>query len=97
MPTTAAIEKWLRRNHPFKCYYTGEELDWQIQIDHKIPISRGGKWALSNLCITSGILNSAKGTMTDLEFKQLLGVVLTWEDKGKILIQRLAASFNYGG
>jgi len=58
-------------------------------IDHKLPISRGGTHLIDNLCVASHHMNTAKGQMTELEFKALLNLILTWEDRGEKLLNRL--------
>jgi 5-methylcytosine-specific restriction endonuclease McrA len=39
-----------------------------VHLDHKVPISRGGKHTVSNLCVSCAPCNHAKGTMTPEEF-----------------------------
>lgn len=52
-----------------RCELTGWELDInEFNIDHKIPISRGGTDECSNLQLLSPLVNTAKGTMTNDEF-----------------------------
>ena len=89
-PTVDEILKWLEINYPFYCYYSYVALNIdKIVVDHKVPIARGGTNILNNLCICSHHMNTAKGTMTDLEFKQLLCVIEKWEDKGEKILKRL--------
>lgn len=92
VPTRQQIEDWLSSQMPFICYYTGENLGVNFEADHKIPVSRGGSFDLKNICLTSPLLNGAKGTLTDKEFVQLLKVILKWDDAGKSLLKRLRAS-----
>ena len=85
---------WLDSQKPFRCYYTGVEVDlFKCHIDHKQPLNRGGDSRLSNLCITDPKINSAKGQMTEKEFKQLLKLISAWEDGGQYLLMRLRQGF----
>lgn len=88
-PSREAIEAWLRKG-PLVCYYSGESLTLlNMTIDHKQPVNRGGDNSFDNLCFAARSMNSAKGTMNEEEFKGLLALVSTWEDKGVSLMRRL--------
>lgn len=50
------------------CYYCGNPDRFEFTIDHKLPFSRGGTHALSNLVCACFRCNCAKGDMTDVEF-----------------------------
>lgn len=90
IPTAEEIKEWLLAQRPLTCYYTGVEVSlWDMHIDHKIPLKRGGRNCLSNLCVTDSKANSAKGAMTEKEFKELLRVISAWEDGGTYLLSRL--------
>lgn len=57
------------------CHYCRRELRqdggrWEWQIDHRIPISRGGPNCLSNTVVSCAACNMAKGIMTDVEFME---------------------------
>lgn len=87
-PTVLELEKWF--NSSLVCFYSGESLTLKtVTVDHKIPLARGGTNELTNLCFASNHMNTAKGRMTDKEFKSLLIFVSTWEDGGKSLLTRL--------
>lgn len=93
LPTAKEIRDWLLNQQPWKCHYTGEEISFEtLGLDHKVPISRGGTYDLSNLVITSKKINGAKGGMTDKEFRQLLKLISKWEDKGQAILSRLKAA-----
>jgi hypothetical protein len=95
VPTRAEIQKWLEDQHPVKCYFTGGFIVLDtIELDHKTPLSRGGKLHLDNVGITSRWYNNIKGQMTEKEFRQLLRLVSKWEDKGLSLFKRLSSSNN---
>lgn len=61
-----------------KCPYCGisfmenGELKMDINIDHIIPSSRGGKNVIENLCLSCFPCNSAKGDMTAEEFSDAI-------------------------
>lgn len=67
------------KNNPF-CYLTGEKIDLNksetYSLDHKIPLSRGGKRELSNMGLTTKIANQAKTSMTPNELIQFCKKVL---------------------
>lgn len=92
VPMPNEIRAWLDSQHPYKCYYTNVELERDYAVDHKVPLARGGTFAITNLCITQPHINSAKGTLSDKEFKQLLKLIEKWEDKGALLLKRLQVS-----
>ena len=52
--------------HGHKCYYCGS-VD-RIQVEHRIPLSRGGTNWPSNLVPACRTCNSSKGTKTEKEF-----------------------------
>jgi 5-methylcytosine-specific restriction endonuclease McrA len=92
-PSVAELEQWLTRGE-YICYYSGEVLSLDdLTIDHKIPIKRGGTHELSNLCIASNKMNSAKGALTSDEFIELLLLIKNWEDGGDLLLRRLRQGF----
>jgi len=94
IPTAAEIKAWLDKQAPFKCYYSNQQIDlFKCHVDHKQPLNRGGNSELSNLCLTDPKYNSAKGAMTEKEFKQLLELINSWEDSGKYLLMRLRQGF----
>ena len=59
----------------WKCVYCREDLhyddDWEddnVEIDHKIPVSRGGSNEPDNLQATCGYCNARKGAKTHEEY-----------------------------
>lgn len=93
IPSSKEIESWLK-SLELKCYYSGEVLSAnKLVIDHKTPLSRGGLSQIDNLCICSHHMNTAKGTMNENEFKQILNLIRRWEDKGKELLKRLKQGY----
>lgn len=95
VPTRIEIQEWLESQHPIKCYFTGSFISNEVvELDHKTPLIRGGKFDLSNVGITSRWYNNIKGQMTEKEFRQLLKLVSKWEDGGQSLFRRLVSSNN---
>lgn len=72
--------KFLQDN-PY-CYLTGEKIDLTktetYSLDHKIPISRGGKRHIDNMGLTTRMVNQAKNAMLPEEFMDLCKKVLEY-------------------
>lgn len=67
------LEQFLEKVGPNpKCYLTGTPIDLSqpgtYQLDHIIPVSRGGTNDISNLGLTTKQANKCKSDMTDIEF-----------------------------
>lgn len=76
-----------------RCEYCDCKLNkTNLEVDHKIPISKGGSFGESNLAYICHNCNAAKGEMTDIEFKALLKLIDSWNDKGDNLLRRLRAA-----
>jgi len=62
------------------CYLTGEKIDLHktetYSLDHKIPLSRGGKRDIENMGLTARVANQAKHAMIPEEFFELCKKVL---------------------
>lgn len=92
-PTKAEIKRWLS-SQDFTCYYSGEALDiFDMHVDHKTPFNRGGTNELDNLCLCTSKMNTAKGGLNEKEFRELLELISSWEDKGERLLRRLRQGF----
>jgi len=67
------------KNNPY-CYLTGEKIDLNksetYSLDHKIPLSRGGKRELTNMGLATKIANQAKTSMTPDELIEFCKKVL---------------------
>lgn len=83
IPMPKEIEAWLltyeqqievnRKRLYLRCEYTGELIKLaDIQIDHRTPISRDGSFGIENLAITGAQNNQRKGSLTSVEFLELL-------------------------
>ena len=55
-----------------RCYYCGEPSD-RMEVDHKVPLSRGGANDISNICLCCRTCNRRKARKTEDEFRQLAG------------------------
>ena len=60
------------------CALTGRKMDRSAQVDHKLPLARGGKDDLSNLQWTTAEANRAKRDLTDIEFHALCTDSVRW-------------------
>jgi len=107
IPMPKAIAEWINRQPMiekrkrlyFSCYLTNDLIPIaKIELDHRVPVSRGGSYSLDNLGITGKRWNAAKGNRTESEFKELLELISVWDDKGASLIADLYAGttrFNF--
>ena len=76
-----------------KCEYCKTKLNkTNLEVDHKLPISRGGSFNGDNLAYVCHKCNMEKGEMTDTEFLEIVKVTSTWADKGESLFKRLRAA-----
>ena len=92
-PSKSEIKEWLSKQ-PLECYYSKEPITLAgCHVDHKKPLGRGGNNSLDNLCLTTPKANTEKGTMNEEEYRQLLELTSTWEDKGKQLFRRLRQGY----
>ena len=66
-----SIRKELFRRQGGRCMYCGSRQRMDLMdIDHKIPVARGGSNQRSNLQLLCRTCNARKGTKTDREFRQ---------------------------
>lgn len=96
IPSIDAVENALL-NAAKVCLYCRTPVDLtkrrRLNLDHRLPISRGGNADLSNMVISCGACNRAKGECTAEEFEQLRATVAQWADGGKNLFIRLRLGF----
>lgn len=65
-----------------RCALTGIELTPETaSLDHNVPISKGGRHELSNVQITTKVVNQAKGSQTGDEFVAMCRAVVAWADR----------------
>jgi len=88
--TPRLIAAWLVEQ-PEVCYYCEVKITPNnIGVDHKQPISREGSLGLDNLAVCCRECNSAKGSLDETEFKQLLALIGQWSEVSrKSLLGRL--------
>ena len=60
------------------CALTGRKLDRTAQVDHKLPLARGGTDELTNLQWTTAETNRSKRDLTDAEFLALCQDAVRW-------------------
>ena len=70
----------LMKKQNFTCALTGDKLKWggDIELDHIIPKSRGGKDELSNVRWVSKIANRVKQSLIDSELFEICQKMLTF-------------------
>ena len=94
VPMPKEIEAWLltyesrlevnRKRLYLRCEYTNEPIKIaDVQIDHRVPISRGGSFGVENLAVTSGKTNQHKGSLLKSEFLELLQLLDSFESVAK--------------
>lgn len=66
--------KYLIENQ-LNCYYCGKELLNKYEIEHKIPVSKGGNNSNNNIVLSCMKCNRQKGNKTDIEFKKYISIV----------------------
>lgn len=64
--------KLLLKSQGNKCWWCGEPLEGKYEIDHRIPLDRGGSNSPRNLCITHQWCNRSKGNKMPWEWSDRL-------------------------
>ena len=65
------IELYLRANGV--CKYCGTPLDKHAQVDHRIPVSKGGSHSMDNYDLICPLCNGEKNSRTESEYLAFLG------------------------
>lgn len=75
------------------CPYSGIKLTSKnFDIDHKIPIDRGGEFTLENSEVINSSANKQKGNLTDVEFAMLMAMLRGFPTEAKLdVLRRLGA------
>lgn len=68
---------WLWHKQRGRCALTGKRLDRTAELDHIIPVSKGGKNEPSNLQWLAPEINQCKNDLTDQEFIAICKAVLS--------------------
>ena len=67
----AKDKRQLFEDQQYKCIYCGNEYKYdELQIEHMIPKTRGGQDNIRNSQLACRTCNQAKGTLTDIAFRQ---------------------------
>lgn len=72
-----------------RCALTGRRLDRSAQLDHILPLARGGSDNIKNLQWLCREANLAKRELTDAEFANLCADVMRWIGERIELIEAL--------
>jgi len=98
VPMPIQFAEWLtsqpitikRKRAYLTCYLTGALVPLaKIELDHRVPVSRGGSFQVFNLGVTDARINQSKGNRTEDEFKSLLELITGFEDGGRSIIADL--------
>jgi 5-methylcytosine-specific restriction endonuclease McrA len=75
------------------CQYCGKILTVDnFEIDHSIPIDRGGRFVLENSDVITDSCNKQKNNLTGVEFQMLMDLLNTFPKEAKAdALRRLAA------
>jgi 5-methylcytosine-specific restriction endonuclease McrA len=74
------------------CEYCRAVLSFQASLDHRTPISQGGRHELANLAVVCIPCQERKGLLLEDEYRQLLALVATWRPRSSSdLMARLRA------
>ena len=65
------VWRFIREMYDSRCYYCGKG-GARLQMEHRIPLARGGNNDISNIVPACESCNRRKGIMTDDEFFKLL-------------------------
>ncbi len=61
--------------HGWRCYLCGKALTFETaQVEHRIPLSRGGSHWPANLAPACARCNRSKSNRTEVEFRELIGL-----------------------
>lgn len=71
--------KLLLENQNYKCALTGDNISFEseIELDHILPVTRGGSNDLSNVRWVTKEANRLKQNLTDIELKELCKKIIT--------------------
>lgn len=96
MPTIDEVHAHLQSVESVCCYcqaQLGTSKKTKPNMDHRLPIVRGGTAELSNLGLCCSACNNAKGPLNQVEYLALLALVADWPDRGTSLLVRLRGGF----
>lgn len=69
-----SLAEWrqIKARHGHRCAYCGRAV--KLEMDHRVPLSRGGLHVAANIAPACRSCNATKYTMTDKEFRRFLRV-----------------------
>jgi 5-methylcytosine-specific restriction endonuclease McrA len=73
--STNEIVAWLKRQR-MVCHWCGTRCVKDFQIDHRVPLARGGLHEVNNLVIACRPCNQSKSHRDPIEFAQSIGKLL---------------------
>ncbi len=93
-PTRQEMIAWVREA-VMVCTYCQRDLTTKnFSVDHRQPVSRGGRSTFDNLVSCCKRCNDLKGALTEAEYRALLALVLTWDEIArKSLFARMRGGF----
>lgn len=83
MTLSLELRNEIKKRDNYICKYCNCNNRMMLNIDHKVPIHRGGKNNKSNLVTSCFVCNVLKGSMTPKEFKQYLKAMTGLHSLGK--------------
>ena len=65
-----------------RCYYCGQSTPYaRGTLDHRVPIARGGRTEVSNLCWSCRTCNEAKAGLSLAEYRVQCGSAAFWGEE----------------
>ncbi len=88
----------LLAEHPL-CDYCRMPLSFAASLDHRTPVSRGGRHTLDNLAVCCSRCNSIKGMLTENEYREVLTLLALLHPAARADVERrmLAGGRRYSG
>ena len=78
----AKDKRLLFEEQEYKCVYCGNKYKYhELEIEHMIPKALGGQDNIRNCQLACKSCNQAKGTMTDIKFRQMHAKYLPQEER----------------
>lgn len=59
---------WLRKVHNNSCYYCGVSIFENAQVEHLLPLARGGSNGFRNIMLACPSCNASKGALSEAQF-----------------------------
>lgn len=82
--TVEQLHAFIQQAMGTPCPYSGVMLNSKnFNVDHRIPLDRGGEFTLENSEIISESSNKQKGSLTNVEFEMLVGLLKSFPVEAK--------------